>query len=92
MRDTTGEDEILGSGAQALAELRPELVGQVEHPLHVGLGGTRPHDSGSRTSTEQEVQGMSEHRLAGARLTREHVQTRGEPQLGGLYEQQVLDT
>ena len=45
-----------------------------------------------RTAAEQQIERVREHGLAGAGLAGEHVQPLGEPQLGALDQQQILDT
>ena len=46
---------------------------------------------GARAAAQQQVERVREHRLARARLAGEHVETRGEAQLGPFDEEEVLD-
>ena len=90
--DAPGEHQLLRVGGDAVAQLGPQRVGQLEAPLDVGLRGARPHDPGARLPAQQQVERMGEHGLAGARLAREDVQAGAQPQLGPLDQQEVLDT
>ena len=90
--DAPGEHDLLRVGGQALAELAAQRGRQLEHALHVGLGGARAHDAGAGPAAEQQIERVGEHGLARTGLPREHVQARGQAQLGPLDEQKVLDT
>ena len=65
---------------------------KVEDTLDVGLAGAGANDPRPRAPAEEQVEGVGEHGLAGARLAGEHVQAGREPQLRLLDQQQVLDT
>jgi hypothetical protein len=86
-----GEDDLLGVGRQALAQLAAQRRRQLEHPFHVGLSRPGAHDAGARAAAQEEVERVREHRLARARLAGEHVEARGEAQLGPFDEEEVLD-
>ena len=86
-----GEHDLLRVGGQPLAELAAQRRRQLEDPLDVGLRRAGPHDPRPRAAAEQQVERMGEHGLARARLAREHVQARGEAQLGPFDEEEVLD-
>ncbi len=89
---SAGEHDLLGIGAEALAELLTNVLGQVEDPLHVSLAGAGAHDPRARLPAEQQVERVRQHRLAGAGLAGEHVQAARQAQLRLLDQQQVLDT
>jgi len=78
-------------GQQPLGELGAKRVGQVEDTLDVGLARAGTDYSSTRATSEQQVERVGEHRLAGARLAREHVQPGRQPQLRALDQQEVLD-
>ena len=86
-----GERELLRFGADALAELLAQTLGQVEDPLDVCLTGPRTNDSWACPPTQEQVERMRQHRLARAGLTREHVQPGRQAQLRLLDQQEVLD-
>ena len=86
-----GEHDLLGVGGQPLAQLAAQRRRQLEDPFDVGLRRPRAHDPGARAAAQQEVERVGEHRLARARLAGEHVETRGEAQLGPFDEEEVLD-
>ena len=76
-----------------LGQLRiaEQPLGNLEHPLHVGLGRARPDDVRARLAAHQQVEGVGQDRLARSRLARDRVQPRPESQLGALDQEQVLD-
>jgi hypothetical protein len=91
-----GDDErVLAVGAQAghRLELRPveEPVGQLELGLDVGLLAVRAHEPRRRLRAREQPDGLGQHRLARARLAREHVQTGGGLEVGALDQRQVVD-
>ena len=88
---TPREHELLGVLRDPVAQQHPELVRQREDALDVGLRGARAHDARARLAAEQQIQRMREHRLARARLPREHVQARTEAQLGPFDQEEILD-
>ncbi len=75
---------------QQAGKFLTDVLGHREHSLDVGLLGARPDDAAARASSHQKIQGVGEHRLAGARLAGEHVQTGREEQLGALDQEQVF--
>ena len=95
--DPAGEHHLalLLAVAQQLRELSvefpPQLRGDLEDALDVGLLGAGPHDPRPRASAEEQVERVREHRLAGAGLARQHVQPPGQAQLGLLDQQEILD-
>ena len=89
--DAAREHQLLGVGAQALAELLAQAVRAGRRPLDVGLAGAGANDPRPRAPAQQQVERVGEHRLAGAGLAGEHVQPGRQPQLGLLDQQQVLD-
>ncbi len=62
-----------------------------EHAFHVGLARAGADNAAAGTAAQEEIEGVREQGLAGAGLAREHVKSRGEPELGPLHQQQVLD-
>src|SRR5438128_5890391 len=89
-----GQHQLLGAWREPLADARLErrlTLLQSEDALHVRLLSARPHDARARATPQQQIERVSEHRLAGPGLAREHVQARRQAQLGLLYQQQVLD-
>ena len=90
--DAPGEHELLGIGADALAELLAQRLGQVEDPLDVGLAGAGTDDPRPRAAAEQQVEGVREHGLARAGLAGEDVQPARQAQLRLLDQEQILDT
>ena len=84
--------ELLDALAQlAQLWLVEQAVGQLEHPFDVGLTRPRPDDPGARLAAQQQVEGVSEHGLAGAGLAGDRREVRAWAQLGPLDQQQVLD-
>jgi hypothetical protein len=51
----------------------------------------RSHDSRPRAATQQKIERVCEHGLAGSGLAGDHVQAWAQPQLGLLDQQKVLD-
>ncbi len=79
--DAPGEHELLGIGADALAELLAQRLGQIEDPLDIGLAGAGADDPSPRAAAEQQVEGVREHGLARAGLAGENVQPPRQAQL-----------
>jgi hypothetical protein len=86
-----GEHDLGRVHGQSLAKVGAEALGQCEGALDIGLARAGAHDSGPRATSEKQVERVGEHRLARPRLPGQHVQPGSQPQLGRLYQQQVLD-
>ena len=94
--DAAAEDDLVGVVGQALPQLgQIRIVEQarrrLEDTLDVGLGRTRPHDSRARLASQQEVERVREHGLAGTGLTGQRIEPGTEPELGPFDQEQVLD-
>ena len=83
------EHDLLGAVREAVGAGQRRR--QREHALDVPLLGAGADDPAPRAAAQQQVERVREQRLAGPGLAREHVEARGEPQLGALHQQQVLD-
>ena len=94
--DPPAQHDLLGALGQPLGEvghlgLVEQSGGQVEGALDPGLTGSGPDDLRPRLATHQQVEGVGQHRLAGAGLAGDRVEALVEAQLGALDQQQVLD-
>ncbi len=85
------EHEFLGVLRDPVAQQHSEFFGQREDALDVRLRGAGAHDARPRLAAEEQIQRVGEHRLARARLPREHVQARTEAQLGPFDQEEILD-
>ena len=95
-RDPAPENELLGVLRQPRGDLGQlgvveHPLGQLEHPLDVGLLGARPDDLRPRLAAHDQVERVGEDRLPGSGLAGDRVQPRAEAELGALDQQQVLD-
>src|SRR5579863_8015286 len=86
--DASGQHDLVGSVRQLFAD---EAGGELEDTLDVGFAGPRTDYPGTSAAAEQEVEGVRQHRLAGAGLAGDHVEAAGELEAGVLDQQQVLD-
>ena len=95
-RDPAPEDDLVGVGGKALAQLGQlgigeQLLGKREDSLHVGLIGSGADDLRARLSAHQQVERVGEDRLPRPGLAGDRVQPAREAELGALDQQQVLD-
>ena len=65
---------------------------QLEHSLDISLPRPGANHSGARLAAQQQVERLSEDRLARPGLARERGQAASRAQLGALDEQEVLDS
>ena len=84
-----GEDELLGTIRNRLGA--GKLRGQREHTFDICLGGAGPDDPAAGPPAEQQIERVSQQRLAGSGLAGHDVQPRSEAELGSIQQQQVLD-
>ena len=87
--DTAREHDLVGAVGDQLGV--GDLGRDREHALDIGLLSPGAHHAAPRAAAEQQVERVRQQRLAGPRLAGQHVQPRGEPQLGAIHQQQVLD-
>ena len=93
--DPPGQHHLLQLLAHALAKIgqlgmleQPRR--ELEHALHVCLRGTRPDDARAWLTAQQQIERVSKHGLAGARLPRDRGEPGTRPQLRPLDQEQVL--
>ena len=67
------------------------IVADDETPLDHGLGCATPNDVGLGPSAHQQIDGLDQHRLAGARLTREGGHAGAEEQRARFDDAEIRD-
>ena len=83
---------VVEVGARLDRPLQRRVVrGQHQPTFHCGAVTARPHPAGVGATTEQQGQSLHDHRLAGAGLTGDHRQPRGELENGLLDDAEAPD-
>ncbi len=95
--DPPGDDQlrrVLGKPLGQLGQLGvfPKPRRHLEDALDVRLARARPDDLGARLAAHQEIERVREHGLSRAGLARDRVQTRPQPELSALDQEEVLDS
>ena len=93
-RDAAGQHEFVVAVSAGLGHpLAGRMLRRDLHdPLdHAGVG-TRSHHSGVAASAEQQPEPRDDHRLAGARLTGEHVEARSQVDRDVVDHAEVADS
>ena len=85
-----GDDDAFGALGRQLGQLLGQL-GVRERRLDVGLGCRRADEGGVGATAEQQADGLGQDRLAGARLTRQHVEAGMQRQPRRAHEHEILD-